>query len=81
MTQESWILAASSSTLTLKMRTGKTATVDASQAMASQHVGTPLRAGVAVTAQGSTITGNGALVAQSIVRAKGTSGGLWPPDR
>jgi hypothetical protein len=75
------ILAASGSTLTLKTRTGKSATVDASQALASWHVGVPLRAGVAVTAQGSTITGNGALVAQSIVRAKGTSGGLWPPDR
>jgi hypothetical protein len=75
------VVAVSGKTLTLKTRTGKSATVDASQAMASQHVGLPLRAGVAITAQGSTITGNGALVAQSIYRAKGTSGGLWPPDR
>jgi hypothetical protein len=31
--------------------------------------------------QGSTVAGTGALVATSIVRAKGTSGRLWPPDQ
>ncbi len=75
------VLAVSGNMLTVKTRTGKSATVDASQAIASRHVGTPLRAGVAITAQGSEITGTGALVAQSIVRAKGASGGLWPADR
>jgi hypothetical protein len=75
------ILAVSGSTLTLKTRKGKSATVDASQAMANEQIGTPLSAGIPVTVQGSTVAGTGALVATSIVRAKGTSGRLWPPDQ
>jgi hypothetical protein len=74
------LLAVNGLTLTLKTRAGKSATVDASQAIANRKVGTPLRTGVSITAEGSTITGTGALVAEAIVRAKG-SGGLWPPDR
>jgi hypothetical protein len=75
------VLSRSGTTLTLKTRTGKSASVDASQAVANHKVGTPLSEGTPVTAEGSTITGNGALVASVITRAKGTSGGLWPPDR
>ncbi|MBO0732935.1 MAG: PQQ-binding-like beta-propeller repeat protein [Methylocapsa sp.] len=71
----------SGSTLTLKKRTGGSATVDASQAMANQAVGTPLNPGVALTAAGSSIDPKGALAADAIYRAKGESGDLWPPDK
>jgi hypothetical protein len=68
-------------TLTLKNRGGKPVKVDDSQAAKNGRIGTPLELGVSLTAQGSIIEANGALEAVSIVRAKGTSGELWPADR
>lgn len=69
------------STLTLQTRSGKSVKIDDAQAVQNQRVGAPLSAGIPLTVQGSTIEGNGALLAISIVRAKGTAGELWPPDR
>ena len=67
----------SGSTLTVQTRTGGSATIDKSQAIN----GAPLIKGTPMTALGSSYTGSGALLATVIVRAKGTSGTLWPPDR
>jgi hypothetical protein len=72
------LLALDGSTLTLQTRTGKAAKIDASQAVKNQQVG-PLVVGTPFTVQGSSITATGALLATSVVRAKG-SGDLWPPD-
>jgi hypothetical protein len=74
------LLAASGSTLTLRMRTGKSITIDASKALKAQRVGAPLTVDVPFTVLGSTIDQTGALLATSIVRAK-RSADLWPPDR
>ena len=63
--------------LTLKMRTGESKAVNTSNAINVQR---PLNLGIPFTALGSTIDATGALVATSIVRAKG-SGEYWPPDR
>jgi hypothetical protein len=70
----------SGSTLTLETRTGTSATVDASQAIKNRRVGTPLKPGVPLTVLGSSLNGAGALVAEAITRAKGSSGKGWPPD-
>jgi hypothetical protein len=75
------LLTVSGSTLTLKTRKGKSATVDASQAIQNQQVGTPLNVGVPLTAEGKAIEANGALLATSIDRAKGEKGELWPEDK
>ena len=74
------LLAVSGSTLTLRTRTGKSAKIDASQALADERVQAPLSVGTPFTVQGTSLTGSGALLATSIVRAKGSSGNLWPPD-
>ncbi len=75
------LLAVNGSTLTLQTRTGKSVKIDASQAMKNQRVGAPLSVGMVLTVQGSSIEGSGALLATSMYRAKGSSGGFWPPDR
>jgi hypothetical protein len=75
------LLTVSGSTLTLKTRKGESATVDASQAIQNQQVGTPLNVGVPLTAEGKAIEANGALLATSIDRAKGDKGELWPEDK
>jgi len=69
------------STLTLQTRTGKSVKINDALAVQNQRVGVPLSVGTPLTVQGSMIEGNGALQATSIVRAKGSSGELWPPDR
>jgi hypothetical protein len=74
------LLDVSGSTLTLETRTGTSAKVDASQAIKDRKVGVPLTPGAALTVRGTSIDGAGALVAKTIVRAKGTSGKSWPPD-
>jgi hypothetical protein len=75
------VTAVSGSTLTLRTRKGRGMTIDLSQAKQNRRVGAfPLKVGVALTALGSMIEGNGALLATSVVRAKGSSGKLWPPD-
>lgn len=71
----------SGSTLVLKTRTGKTAKVDASTLMRKQKIGVPLVPGVPLTVQGSSVSSTGAIEAASIIRAKGRSGALWPPDK
>jgi hypothetical protein len=73
------LLAISGSTLTLQTRTGKSAKIADSQAVQNEQVA-PLFVGQPFTALGSSFDANGALVATSIVRAKGSSGELWPPD-
>lgn len=74
--------ALSGSTLTLTTRTGKSVTVDASQAIRNRRVKGPLSVGDSLSVQGSSITATGALVATSIGQAKGSSSeGFWPPDR
>jgi PQQ enzyme repeat len=75
------LLEVSGSTLTLEMRTGESAKVDASQAIKDRKVGTPLKLGVPLTVLGSSANANGALEATAIIRAKGPSGKLWPLDR
>ena len=72
------LVAVNGSMLTLQKRNGKSKTVDASQAMKNEMIGTPLDVGVVLTAEGSTIEANGALVADSIVGERGSSGALWP---
>jgi hypothetical protein len=72
------LLAINGSTLTLQTRAGKTVKIDGSQAARNQQEGA-LRHGEQFTVQGSSLTGTGALLATSIVRAKG-SGNLWPSD-
>jgi len=74
------LLAISGSTLTLQTRTGKSVKIDDSQAVQNEEVA-PLFVGQPFTALGSSFDANGALVATSIVRANGSSGALWPPDR
>jgi hypothetical protein len=74
------LTAVSGSTLTVTTRGGKSATIDASQAIQNQRLGAPLEVGIPLTALGSTIEANGALLATAVIRAKGHSGGLWPPD-
>src|ERR1700730_13776239 len=74
------LLAISGSTLTLQTRTGKSAKIADSQAVQNEQVA-PLFVGQPFTALGSSFDANGALVATSIVRAQGSSGELWPPDR
>jgi hypothetical protein len=69
------------STLTLQTRTGKSVKIDDALAVRNQRVGVPLRVGIPLTVQGSMIEGNGALQATSIVRAKGSTGEVWPSDR
>lgn len=69
------------SIMTLQTRTGKSVKIDGAQAVKDQRMGAPLTLGTPLTAQGSSIEGNGALLATSIVRAKGPSSQLWPPDR
>ena len=73
------LLAISGSTLTLQTRTGKSAKIYAAQAIQNEQVA-PLFVGQPFTALGSSFDANGALVATSIVQAKGSSGELWPPD-
>jgi hypothetical protein len=73
------LLAVDGSTLTLQTRTGKT-TIDDTQAVQNEQVGTPLIVGVPLTALGSSFTASGALQATSIYRAKGASSEVWPPD-
>jgi hypothetical protein len=65
------LLAVNGSTLTLQTHTGKNVKIDASQAMKNQRVGAPLNVGMALTVQGSSIEGSGALLATSMYRAKG----------
>ncbi len=55
---------------------------DASQAMKHGQLGAPLIVGTPFTAEGSTIEGNGALLADLIVRAmEGHADALWPQDK
>lgn len=75
------IAAGSSSTLTLKTRGGGSVTIDFSEAKRNQRIGAHLKVGAPVTVLGSTIEANGAMLAKVILRAKGASGALWPPDR
>jgi hypothetical protein len=71
----------SGSTITLKKRDGATTmTVDASPASKNMAIGAPLNPGTAITAAGSSISSD-ALVADTIYRAKGDTGDLWPPDK
>jgi hypothetical protein len=72
------LLAVDGTTLTLQPRTGKSVKIDDSLAVKNQQV-SALSVGVPLTAQGSLLIG-GVLQATSIVRAKGSSGALWPPD-
>ena len=74
------VTAVSGSTLTLRTRRGRAIAIDVSQVKQNRRVGGPLKEGAALTALGSMIEGNGALLATSVVRAKGSSGDLWPPD-
>jgi hypothetical protein len=75
------LVAANGSTLTLQTREHKSRTVDASQAMKKGLFGGgPLKVGTPYNAVGSTIEGNGALLADRITRARG-DGVLWPPDK
>jgi hypothetical protein len=74
------LLAVSGETLTLRARTGQTATVDASPALQNERVTGPLKLGMPYTAQGTNFNASGALIATAIGRAMPSSG-LWPPDR
>ena len=74
------LLAMNGETLTLRARTGQTATVDASTAFHNERVTGPLKLGMPYTAQGTTFDASGALIATAIGRAMPSSG-LWPPDR
>jgi hypothetical protein len=74
------LIEANGTTLTLKTRAGKSAKVDASQVINGHKVGVPLNPGVVLTVQGSALSSTGELEATGIVRAKGRSGKLWPPD-
>lgn len=74
------VLAIDQSIVTLKSRSGKSEKVDAALASQNEKVGVPLSVGIPLTVQGSLIEGNGALQATSIMRAKGTTGELWPPN-
>ena len=74
------VTAVSGTTVTLRTRTGRATTIDVSQASRNLRIKGPLKVGAALTALGSMIEGNGALLATSVVHAKGSSGDLWPPD-
>src|SRR6202011_3436253 len=56
--------------LTLKTRNGKISLIDASQALKNELVETPLIVGVTLTVSGSTVEATGALLAESIARAR-----------
>ena len=68
------LLAKIGSMFTVRARTGKTITIDISQAAKSEQIAL----GQTYTVQGS-LNADGTLQAGSIARAK-TSGRLWPPD-
>ena len=72
------LMAIDGTTLTLQTRTGQIAKIDASLATKDEQV-SALQLGEPYLAIGESITGTGALLATSIVRAK-DSGDLWPPD-
>jgi hypothetical protein len=74
------LIAMNAETLTLRTRAGKTATINASEALQSERVTGPLNLGIPYTAQGMTYDASGALNATAIARAK-PSAGLWPLDR
>jgi hypothetical protein len=74
------LVALDGSTLTLQTREHKSRTVDASQAIKKGLIGGPLKVGTPYNAEGSTIEGNGALLADRIGRARG-DGALWPQDK
>jgi hypothetical protein len=74
------LVGASGSTLTLKTRSGKSAKADISQAVRGRKLGVPLTPGTPLTVVGSSLNSAGELVAAAVVRAKGSSGKLWPPD-
>ena len=74
------LIAVNGTTLILKKRNGKSATIDASQAAKNKQIGAPLKAGVALTVLGSSFEPNGVLLATSIYKPKGTSGELWQDD-
>jgi hypothetical protein len=67
--------------LTLKNRKGKDRQIDASQAMRNEQVAAALIKGDSFTVEGSSFSPTGALVADSIYRAKGDTGDTWPPDK
>ena len=73
------LLAVDGTTLTLRTRTGESVKIDDSLAAKNGQIGTPLGVGVPLTAQGSLFNAIG-LLADSIVRAKGSTSELWPPD-
>jgi hypothetical protein len=74
------LLEITGSTLTLRTRDGKSVKIDHSQAALNEQIMGPLTIGEPFVAAGSALTATGALVATSIVRAKGASGELWPAD-
>jgi hypothetical protein len=74
------LLEVTGSTLTLRTRDGKSVKIDHSQAALNEQITGPLTIGEPFSAVGSALTSAGALVATSIVRAKGASGELWPAD-
>ena len=65
--------------LTLRARAGKIVRVDDSDALRSEKIGVLVQ-GNAYTAQGTTYDSTGALLAQTVTRAK-PSPAIWPPDR
>jgi hypothetical protein len=73
------LLAVDGTTLTLRTRTGESVKIDDSLAAKNGQIGTPLGVGVPLTAQGSLFNAIG-LLADSIVRAKGSTSELLPPD-
>jgi hypothetical protein len=74
------LTAVSTSAVTLRTRKGRAITIDLSQAKQNLRVPVHMKVGGALTALGSMIEGNGALLATSVFRPKGHSGDLWPPD-
>jgi hypothetical protein len=74
------LLEVTGSTLTLRTRDGKSVKIDHSQAGLNEQIMGPLAIGEPFVAVGSELTPAGALIATSIVRAKGASGELWPAD-
>ncbi len=69
------------SILTLTKRTGSSATVDDSQALANEKIGVPLQTGTAITVQGSFVDPKtGTMLADSVYRAK-LPMAIWPPDQ
>jgi len=74
------VTAVSNSTATLRTRKGRAMTIDLSQAKRNLRIPVRLKVGGALTALGSMIEGNGALLATSVFRPKGSSGDLWPAD-